>query len=236
MISQRLAQVMERIERAARTGGRSPDAVQLVVVTKGHDLDHVQEAVEAGACRLGENYLDEALEKIEALKDHSGLQWHMIGHVQSRKARPVAEKFDYVHSVDSLKLAERLSQHALENRRILPVLLEINVSGEESKFGFAGWEEGHYPALLEGVRAMRALSNIEVRGLMSMAPYGSQPEAARPHFQRLRSLRERLSKDLADMHLVELSMGMSGDFEVAIQEGATLVRVGEAILGPRPAR
>ncbi len=224
--------VLDRIAHAARRGGRRPEAVQLVVVTKGHPLEAVRQVVEAGARHLGENYLEEALPKIEALGGEP-LTWHMIGHVQSRKARPVAEHFAWVHSVDRLKLARRLSAFAAESGRSLPVLLECNVSGEESKFGWPAWDERAWPALADELAPLLELPALDVRGLMTMAPFVDDPEEVRPVFRRLRSLRDFLARRFPRLPWEHLSMGMSGDFEVAIEEGATFVRVGTAIMGPR---
>ncbi len=231
-VSVRYQRVLERIARAARRAGRRPEDVQLVVVTKGHPLDAVRQVVEAGARHLGENYLEEALPKIEALQGEH-LTWHMIGHVQSRKARPVAEHFAWVHSVDRMKLARRLSAFAAESGRSLPVLLECNVSGEASKFGWAAWEARSWPALAESLAPLLELPALEVRGLMTMAPFVDDPEEVRPVFRRLRSLRDFLARKFPHLPWEHLSMGMSGDFEVAVEEGATFVRVGTAIMGPR---
>jgi pyridoxal phosphate enzyme (YggS family) len=162
------------------------------------------------------------------------VEWHMIGHVQSRKAQMVAENFAWVHSLDSLKLARRLDRFAAEAGRRLPVLLECNVSGEATKFGWPAWDENRWPELLPALGEVAELPNLELRGLMTMAPFFDQPEAARPYFQRLKRLQGFLAEALPRVQLTELSMGMSGDFIAAIQEGATLVRVGTAILGSRP--
>ncbi len=233
-IAERFHRVRERIAAAALQAGRSPQDVQLVVVTKGHSVEAVREVVQAGARLLGENYLEEALPKQDALGDVR-VAWHMIGHVQSRKARRVAERFAWVHSIDRFKLALRLSAAATERGRTLPVLLECNVSGETSKFGWPAWEEAHWPALCEALRPVLALPGLEVRGLMTMAPYATDPEMARPVFRRLRALRDYLEEAFPRVSWEHLSMGMSGDFEVAIQEGATLVRIGTAIMGARRA-
>ncbi|MCI0521062.1 MAG: YggS family pyridoxal phosphate-dependent enzyme [Chloroflexi bacterium] len=236
VIKQRYISILKRIGRAAEGAGRDPGSVRLVVVTKGHPLETARAAVRAGARLLGENYAEEGAEKARAISGVAGLEWHMIGHVQSRKARLVCENFACVHSVDSHKLAERLNRHAGELSRVLPVLLEINVSGEESKFGFAGMNEAAWPELAESLKLLKEYTNLEVRGLMTMAPYDLHSEAARPVFRRLRRLSEALRERLPEFAWTELSMGMSGDFETAIQEGATLVRIGEAILGPRPGK
>jgi pyridoxal phosphate enzyme (YggS family) len=208
--------------------------VRLVVVTKGQPLDKIQEVIEAGAMRLGENYAEEGVEKIQALGARKGLEWHMIGHVQSRKARLICEHFAWVHSLDSLKLAERLDRLAGELERKLPVLIECNVSGEESKFGYPAWQEERWDELGEAISPIMQCNQLQVRGLMAMAPYSSDPEAARPYFKRARRLRDALARRFPALDWSELSMGMSGDYETAIEEGATIVRIGEAILGPRP--
>lgn len=234
-IRDNLEWVQERIIKAAQSVGRSADSVTLVVVTKGHSLERVRAVVEAGARRLGENYVEEALDKIASLQGGIGVEWHMIGHIQSRKAKPVCLYFDYVHSLDSLKLATRLNRFAEELGKRLPVLLECNVSGEQSKFGFPVWEESLWDAFFDQAAQIASLAHLDVRGLMTMAPYFEDSELARPYFRRLARLRDALSARAPQSRWSELSMGMSGDFETAIQEGATIVRIGQAILGARPA-
>ena len=229
-----LERVAERINTAAISVGRDPKTVRLVVVTKGHSIGTVRAAIEAGARTLGENYVEEALEKMAPLETSIGVEWHMIGHIQSRKARIVCQRFDYVHSVDSEKLAGRLDRFCAENGSRLPVLLECNVSGESSKFGFSAWNEVQWQAVCEQVERIAGLKHLDLRGLMTMAPYFDDPQQARPYFQRLVCLRDYLSRNLPQVRLSELSMGMSGDFEAAVQEGATIVRIGTAILGARP--
>ncbi len=231
-IRSRYLSVLERIDRAARQSGRDPAAVRLVVVTKTRPLEVVQAVISAGAHYLGENYAEEAVPKIQAVSGQ-GVEWHMIGHLQSRKAGLVCEHFDYLHSLDSLKLAERLSRLALENGRRLPVLLQFNVSGEASKSGWDAWQESSWPGLLDEIAQILAFPGLDVRGLMTMPPLDLDPESTRPHFQRLRRLQEYLASQFPAANWHDLSMGMSNDFEVAVQEGATWVRVGQAILGPR---
>ena len=226
--------VLERIRKAARSAGREESDVRLVVVTKEQPMERIQEIIDAGARRLGENYADEGIEKIQSLSSPASIEWHMIGHVQSRKARLVCEHFDWMHSLDSLKLAERLDRLSGELGRKLPVLIECNVSGEESKFGYPAWQEAAWEELARSIAPLLNFSHLKVQGLMTMAPYADDPEAARPYFRRLRRLRDELSIRLPASNWSELSMGMSGDFETAVQEGATIVRIGEAILGPRP--
>jgi PLP dependent protein len=224
--------VLERIATASFKAGRAPESVKLVVVTKGHPVEVVQRVVHAGARCLGENYVEEALGKIQALVGQ-GIEWRMIGHVQSRKAREVAFNFAGCDALDSLKLAERLDRFSAEAGLHFPVLLECNVSGEESKFGFPAWEESSWPELANQFTQILAFTNLSVRGLMTMPPFFDEPERARPFFQRLRRLQTYLTEYLPQADWQELSMGMSGDFEAAIEEGATLVRVGTAIMGPR---
>lgn len=230
----RYEQVRAEIDAAAQRAGRSPDAVRLVVVTKTHPLETVQAALEAGIRDLGENYAEEAVEKIQAIGQLEGLRWHMIGHVQSRKADLVAQNFDLMHSLDSLKLASRLERFAAEAGRVLPVLLECNLSGEASKFGYPAFEAAQWQALVSEARQIADLPHLQIRGLMTMPPLFDQAEITRPFFRRLRELRDTLSKQIPSAGWDELSMGTSADYRAAVEEGATLVRVGTAILGARP--
>lgn len=225
--------VQERIDRAAKRAGRAVDEIRLVVVTKTHPIEIVQCLIDAGVKHLGENYVEEAREKIIALNQDTQCSWHMIGHVQSRKSSQVVEYFDYLHSLDSLKLAQRLNMHALEQDKILPVLLEFNLSAEGSKTGWKLGLEREWETLLPDIEIIIKLSNIRVCGLMTMPPFFENPEFARPYFQKLNFLRAFLKRNFKYTEWEELSMGMSGDFEVAIEEGATWVRIGQAILGPR---
>jgi len=218
-VAENLAVVRERIAEACRRAGRSPDEVTLVGVSKGFPAELVVEACAAGLTDLGENRVQEAAPKIEALTARGVRpRWHLIGHLQTNKAKTATGLFAIIHSVDSVRLAEALSHRASEP---LPVLLEVNVAREPAKFGFAPEE------LSSAYATIAALPNLDVRGLMTVAPIADDPESVRPVFRRLRELRDGLG-------LRELSMGMTGDFEVAIEEGATLVRVGRAIFGPRP--
>jgi hypothetical protein len=226
--------VLQQIEAAAGSVGRDPMSVKLVVVTKGHPIESVLDALDAGITVFGENYAEEGVAKKLACATTAEVEWHMIGHVQSRKARLVCQHFDWLHSLDSLKLAQRLDRFAYELGRRIPVLLECNVSGEQTKFGWPAWDEDCWQALLPDIIQIAGLENLELRGLMTMAPFFNEPEPARPYFQRLRRLKEYLACRLPRVRWDELSMGMSGDFTVAIQEGATIVRIGTAIMGPRP--
>ena len=235
-IRERYQQTLASIATAARTAGRDPDSVRLVVVTKAQPLEVVQAAVEAGARILGENYPEESVSKILSFGPESGVEWHMIGHVQSRKARLVIEHFDLLQSLDSLKLAERLDRMAQETGRMLPVMLELNIGGEESKHGWLAGQEKIWPALYPQIETILGLVNLRMQGLMTMPPLETDPEQARVYFRTLRLLRDHLAARYPQADWRELSMGTSADYEVAVQEGATLVRIGTAIVGPRPDR
>ena len=234
IIRQNYEGVMERIQRAAQSAGRTAENVRLVVVTKAQPVEVVRAAIEAGARVLGENYPEESQPKIIELGHQGGVEWHMIGHLQSRKAGIVAEHFDMFQSLDSLRLAEKLERQLADRDRVLPVLLELNVGGEESKSGWQAADEELWEALLPEVEAVLALPHLAVRGLMTMPPLFDDPEEARPYFVRLRRLGEFLAHRFGTDHFQAYSMGTSADFEAAVQEGATLVRVGTAIVGPRP--
>ena len=235
-IHERYQATLERIATAAQASGRDPESVRLVVVTKAQPLEVVQAAVQAGAHLLGENYPDESVSKISSFGPESGVEWHMIGHVQSRKARLVIEHFDLLQSLDSLKLAERLNRMAKEAGSVLPVMLEFNVGGEESKFGWSAKNEKDWPALYSVIESILRLENLQIRGLMTMPPLEMDPEEARIYFRTLRLLRDHLAAHYPQADWRELSMGTSVDYEVAVQEGATLVRIGTAIVGSRPVR
>jgi len=227
--------VQEEIDRSARMSGRTSEDVKLVVVTKGQPISVVRSAIAADIHYLGENYVEEAEQKISAIQEHTefAVEWHMIGHIQSRKARRVCELFNFVHSVDSVKLAKRLNQFANDIGRTLPVLLECNVSGEDSKFGWLATDDEIWDDLLSDFTHLTTLTNLEIKGLMTMAPYMRDAEDTRPIFRKLRYLSEYLSANIPGCDWSELSMGMSGDYPIAIQEGATIVRIGTAILGKR---
>ncbi|MDA1330498.1 MAG: YggS family pyridoxal phosphate-dependent enzyme [Chloroflexi bacterium] len=235
---QNLEKVQFKIVEAARAARRDPAEITLVVVTKGHPVDVVRDIIEAGAGILGESYAEEGAAKREMLDKQMGnvsdVKWHMIGHIQSRKAGLVADHFDFVHSLDSLKLARRLDRLAAVKGKKLPVLLQVNVSGEESKYGWATTKEKDILTLEADIEQIFALPNLKISGLMSIPPIADQPEDARPYFARTRHLRDRFAERFPSQNWKHLSMGMSNDFEAAILEGATLVRVGSAIVGPRP--
>ena len=224
---------LDQIVTAARKSGRDPNEVRLVVVTKSQPLEVVQAAIEAGVRILGENYPEEGVTKIQSLAGQSGVEWHMIGHVQSRKARLVADHFALLHSLDSLKLAQRLDRFAAERDHVLPVLLEFNVGGEESKTGWDASVELDWETLFPDVSAILGLPNLRLNGLMTMPPLETDVEGSRRFFRHLRQLRDRLASQFPRANWRELSMGTSADYTVAVEEGATLVRVGTAIVGAR---
>jgi hypothetical protein len=227
---ERLAEIRAAIAQAAEAVDRDPAAITLLAVSKTHPLEVITTAAELGVAAFGENRVEEAARKIAARPD---LAWHMIGHVQSRKAADtIAAGFVLVHSLDSFKLAERLSRFAVQAGRVQAVLLECNVSGEASKEGWAAFATDTWPALIESFRAVAALPGLRIEGLMTLAPWGSDHVTARPIFARLRALRDRAAERLG-LPLTTLSMGMSDDYRGAIAEGSTLVRVGRALFGER---
>lgn len=239
-ICRNVKQVESRIAEAALRAGRRPDDVTLVAVCKTFPADAVIQAYLAGVRNFGENRVGEAQDKIPEVS--AGLAgaaptWHMVGHIQSRKTSAVVACFDLVHSVDRLKVANRLSRFAAEAGRALPVLLECNVSGEDSKFGFdvREWESESTcrEAFFGTVSELLQLGGIRIRGLMTMAPLTPESASVRPVFASLRGLREALRERFPETAWNDLSMGMTNDFEVAVEEGATLVRVGRAIFGTR---
>jgi pyridoxal phosphate enzyme (YggS family) len=224
-IAANLARITARIAEAARASGRKPEQVRLVAVSKTHGSQAVKAALAAGQLLFGENYVQEAQKKIPAVG--LGASWHFIGHLQSNKARLAAELFDVIQSVDRLKLARALDRRAGELGRRLGVLIQVNLAGEAQKSGCT--PEQAAPLAQE----IAQLEHLELMGLMTMPPFFDDPEAARPYFAGLRDLAWRLGRDLPAGAMAHLSMGMSGDFEAAIAEGATLVRVGPAIFGER---
>jgi pyridoxal phosphate enzyme (YggS family) len=219
--------IAERIQIAATAAGRRPESIRLVAVSKTVAAERVRAAVDAGITILGENYIQEAREKIGVLQDLP-VAWHFIGHLQSNKAKYAVRLFDLIHSVDSLKLARELDRQALKNDKVQNVLIQVNTGKEASKSGV--YEE----EALALVREAGQMENIAVKGLMTLPPFFNAPEKVRPYFRALRELRDRIhAESLPGVAMDDLSMGMTGDFEAAIQEGATLVRIGTAIFGER---
>lgn len=223
----RLANVRDRLTRAAGRAGRDPASIRLVAISKTFDADHVRAAADCGQVDFGENKLQEALPKMDLTADLP-IRWHLVGHLQSNKARKAGLRFDVVHSVDSPALVGRLDQAAREAHRPLELLVQVDLAGEDTKFG------ARQDELASVFDAARLCQSARVVGLMSLPPAGADPEQARPYFRALREVRDRLVARGIDAAMVrELSMGMSHDFEVAVEEGATLVRVGTAIFGRR---
>jgi pyridoxal phosphate enzyme (YggS family) len=235
-IAKNVQVISARIRAAALSAGRAPEKVRLVVVTKAQPVEVVEAALRAGVSLCGENYPDESQAKIIQLKAHYPCEWHMIGHLQSRKAAIVAEHFDFYQSLDRLEIAQKLNQLLADRNRRLPVLLEFNTGGEESKSGWDAAQESNWGDLLQTVQQIARLPQLEIRGLMTMPPLSEDPELARPFFVRLRRLRDFFQDQIPALNFSELSMGTSSDFEIGVQEGATMVRIGTAILGPRPPR
>jgi hypothetical protein len=223
LIAENLAEVRERISQAIQKSGRDPDSVRLVAVSKQVDIAQIEEARTAGAVIFGENKVQDAVPKVDQI-GRDGISWHFIGHLQKNKVKFLDERFDLIHSVDGLELAEKIAKQCQSENRVQRVLLQVNVAGETAKFGMEPGE------LEKQLMAFSSLKGIQVEGLMTIPPYHPDPENSRRHFSRLWKLRDQCEKRLP---LPELSMGMSNDFEVAIEEGATLVRVGTAIFGAR---
>ena len=226
-MKENLNNVLNRIHQAAAACGRDPGSVRLVAVSKTVPADRVREAIDAGVSILGENYVQEAREKINALSSQP-VSWHFIGHLQSNKAKYAVQLFDLIHSVDSIKLARELDKQANKINKIQPILIQVNMGMEATKSGV-------YEAdTLTLVEEISRLKHVLVNGLMTMPPYFDEPERARPFFASLRNLMHQIKKEaIPNIALKELSMGMTGDFEAAIEEGATLVRIGTAIFGKR---
>ncbi|MGA2422801.1 MAG: YggS family pyridoxal phosphate-dependent enzyme [Terriglobales bacterium] len=229
-IAENIAQVQERIAAAARSANRNPDEITLMAVTKTFPPDRIREAYAAGLRVFGENRVQEFAEKATTLRDLHDVEWHLIGHLQTNKAAKAAELFDAVDSVDSVRMAEKLNAAAESSGKTLSVLIEINVGGERAKSGVAPDSEA-LEQILQGAPRLR---NLKIRGLMTVPPFTEDPEGSRPYFRQLRQIRDSIAaRKLPQVGMEVLSMGMSHDFEVAIEEGATCVRVGTAIFGER---
>jgi len=225
-ISANLNQVRQRISAACARVGRDPATVELMTVSKGHPAEVVCAAAELGLSLFGENRIQEAKAKIGLCPNR--LRWHLIGHLQSNKCRDAVSFFAMIQSVDSLALAQEINKWAEKYAKTMPVLIEVNVAGESSKFGYTP------ERVLSELKEINALPKIEVHGLMTVAPFAQEAEKVRPVFRRLRELKGEC-EEILGAPLPQLSMGMSGDFEVAVEEGATMIRLGSAVLGPRAA-
>ncbi len=223
----RLEDIEKRVQDACRRSGRDPARVTVVAVSKKKPASMVRELYQCGQRVFGENYVQEGVEKVKALSDLSEIKWHFIGHLQRNKAKLAVLNFDWIQTVDSVRLAKSLNRHAAEQGKILNVLVQVNIGREESKYGLMPEK---VPEFLDQVSS---LSNICVRGLMAIHPFSGSKEAARKWFRQMANLRSELAKTFSQLDLSELSMGMSNDFEVALEEGATMVRIGTALFGPR---
>ncbi len=220
--------ILSQIHQAAKACGRNPEDITLVAVSKKKSVSLIQSGIDAGIRHLGENYIQEAVDKIDTIGPVDGLHWHFIGHLQSNKAKLAVPYFDLIHTVDSFKLAKEIDKQAAKAKKVQDILLQVNISREQSKSG-TDQEQVRQLAI-----DISALENVAVKGLMCMPPFFDDPEKARPYFRQL----ARIRKDIQDLSspglsMEHLSMGMSNDFEIAIEEGATLVRVGTSIFGSR---
>lgn len=229
LLERNLNNIKDRIKFSALKVGRAPESIKLVAVTKNRSIEEIISLYELGVRDFGENRVEQALQKINALVSLPDVRWHMIGKVQSRKAKDVSINFDYIHSIDSLKLATKLDRYSNVDKRILPSLVQINISGEESKSGWWAADEKQWDKLIPDFETLFKFKNLKINGLMTMAPYDVEPEKARIYFRKLSELKNYLHLSLPDKGFNELSMGMSGDFEVAIEEGATMARIGSSI-------
>ena len=225
-VRERIEQVRRRIAEAAGRSGRDPNDVQLVAVTKSVAVYQIREALDAGLKVFGENRIQEAKGKVALLSSPS-IQWHLVGHLQTNKSKLAVELFELIHSLDSVKLAACMDRHGAALRKQVRALIEVNLEGESDKSGL------HESELLPLLQACRAYAHLTIEGLMAIPPFHRNPQDVRPYFRRLRLLRDRAADTHPDYRLRHLSMGMSNDFEVAIDEGATLVRIGTAIFGNR---
>ena len=227
-IAHNVQSVLHSIRRAADRVGRRSDTIRLIVVTKSVSVSGIRHAIAAGVRLFGENRLQEAIPKIASFGPEAGLSWHFIGRLQRRKVRSVVGAFAMIHSVDSLELAAEVNRRAEEAGACQEILLEVNIGGESSKAGFS------LPAVVDALPVLDSMSHLSVKGLMAVPPPTREAESARPYFRRLSELARSLSHaNLRRVRMDELSMGMSNDYEVAVEEGATFVRVGSAIFGPR---
>jgi PLP dependent protein len=225
-ITANINEIRQRINAAAARCQRNPDSIKLLAVTKTVSPEIVGKAIAAGLTEFGENYVQEAKEKIAVIEQR--VKWHMIGHLQTNKAKYAVILFDYIHSVDRMELAKEINKKAGQIGRKINILIEINVSGEKTKNGIAPVEA------IGLIKDISPLENISVKGLMTMAPYSDNPESSRPYFSGLRKLQQNIiSEEIPGIQMDELSMGMTDDFEIAIEEGATIVRIGRAIFGER---
>ena len=223
----KIEEINRRIDVAKNRYGRSGDSIKLVAVSKKMSEDRVEKAIKSGATDLDENYIQEALEKIEALIEYD-VSWHFIGHLQSNKAKYAVKVFDLIHTVDSVKLAKEINKQAKKIDKIQDILIQVNISEESSKSGVSAEDA------INLVKDISCFENVSIKGLMGMPPFYDNPEKAKPYFALMGKIKEQIeSRNINGVSMDELSMGMTGDFEVAIEEGSTLIRIGTAIFGER---
>lgn len=226
--------VNEIITRSANKAGRQPQDIKLIVVTKAQPVEKIVAVINAGGNCLGENYPEETLNKIPGLQAyHQDIEWHMIGRLQSRKNKIIVEHFHMVHSIENVIQASKLNRLLVDAKKQIPVLLEMNVSGEDTKGGWSAWDEKKWDDLLMDIEELTSFTGLKICGLMTMPPLGISPEDSRFYFAKLAKLRQFLGKCFPTCNFHELSMGTSSDYWIAIEEGATYVRIGQAIFGPR---
>lgn len=226
-IKDNLERIEQQITQTAVSCGRNPEDIQLIAVSKKKSSDMIQQAALAGAVHFGENYIQEAVQKVEKISDDR-LMWHFIGHLQSNKARFAVKHFEYIHTVDTIKLAREISKQAKKIDKVQKVLIQVNIGEESSKSGTQAEDT------LDLAKEMQHLENISVQGLMCMPPWFTDPEDARPYFQKLVAIKDTIAaRQMETVSMTHLSMGMSNDFKVAIEEGATFIRVGTSIFGER---
>jgi len=228
-IAENFRKIKEKVTEAALRVGRKPEEVKILGAAKGQSPEKIREAVTAGLTLIGENYVQEAEKKKPSLSDLP-LTWHLIGHLQKNKAKKALELFDLIETIDRVEIAEKLSRLSQKAERSLPVFIEVNLGAEKTKKGVLP------EALPELVHRIKDLPGLKLQGLMCIPPYFEDPEAVRPYFRRLRELRDKVQEKFDLPEFYELSMGMSHDFEVAVEEGATIVRIGSALFGKRPSR
>jgi len=233
-IKDNLEDVQGKIKRAAEKVGRDAGEIKLVAVSKQHPVPTILAGIKAGIRDFGENYAESAAEKIRNIETDHQITWHMIGHIQSRKANTVCRYFDMIHSVDRMKIARYLDRYAGEQGRVIPILLEVNLSGEESKSGWSAYDERQRQGLTVEFQKIGEFPNLQIEGLMTMPPLFVDPEKSRPIYRKMKRFQSYLMETLPQISWCELSIGTSFDYEVAVEEGATIVRVGTDIFGSRP--
>jgi PLP dependent protein len=227
LISEQLIQVREEISIAEKKSGRLTGSVKLIAVSKTFEKEYIQEAIQAGCLNFGENRIQEAKDKIEAI-GRNQVKWHLIGHLQKNKVKFIYDLFDLIHSVDSFELGQAINLGAQTRGVVIPILIQVNIASEVSK---SGTEPSHLEELLN---KLSNLNGLQIKGLMTIPPLNSDPEKSRQYFAQLRELKDKVVRsNIENIELTELSMGMSGDYKIAIEEGATFVRVGSAIFGKR---